>query len=88
MASYKIEEVTESYVYCVVTRDNGENFGQMVHGEASKTEAKLEGAIWEAVLRIELQDMPREQKVLDLAQARTEKQLIAKQAPIVELPVE
>ena len=75
MPSYQIAEATTEHVYCVVTLDNGENFGQIVRGEASMTEAGIEAKIREAIDRMTKQAQPREAKVDQALAARTVKGL-------------
>lgn len=60
MASYTITEVKEGYVYCVVHKDDGSTFGQMVYGDASKTEAGIAASIEGALKRLDAQEKPRE----------------------------
>lgn len=76
MTTYQIAEVKDDYVYCVVTRDNGETFGQMVYGADSKTEEGIAKAVAEALGRIEAQETPRDAKILEAANSGAVKELV------------
>jgi hypothetical protein len=75
MPSYQITESTTEHVYCLVTLDDGSTFGQMVTGDASKTEAGIEARVREAIDRVTKQTQPREAKVEEAIAAKTVKEL-------------
>jgi len=78
MPSYQITEASTEHVYCVVTLEGGETFGQIVKGEASMTEAGIEAAVHEAIERVTKQTAPREAKVEEAIASRAAKELPAK----------
>ena len=84
MTTYQIVEVKEDHVYCVVTKDDGSTFGQMVYGNASKTEAGIEQTVMDAIKRIGDEEKPREATILEAASTKAVKEIATVEEPVAK----